>query len=626
MGRCKLFVTKRLKRDFGCGRRTRNRQQHDLGKSFKTNLAFLPQICFCQQIPGYTFLRDNCYLEPVYARFNLHKTPSPPPIPPTIGVTNMTLFAQYLPGSPNWLSSRWTTTLCATFGTSLLLYYVVSRKWVRRIPPAGPEEELLEKYAKTHHIHHKNLRIIFIEHRLGRELPVMVFIHGMGAQAGQWSAQLQHFSQTANVLAVDLVGHGKSEKSRWEEAYTSESLTQDLVAVLEMYKYKAESYILVCHSYGCNLGAFLYPHFTTLIKSIIFLCPKAVPTESDLQKLRQFVGTPTFIIDLLRHLDRRGGIHSRSVNRLVGAKATEALRRRQLEWNRQHDTFIAKCVYKGAKWAPPSLYHEIACPVLLIGGEEDRVCPVSQNLDLIHTWLTNEPTNTQPFVISDAGHQVMLEQPEVVNAIIYNWLMECGRFDKMNLSYQLQLKNPSKSKWSLKNYAKWQKITPVAEGPVEGSLFRPMKTMKQDDGVHTPLEFCKRHPEIGLIIDISLETPPYMTEAFNDSERQCRYQKMATTSKIPPTREEVTGFSDLVQGYWKEHPGRHVAVHCHYGFNRTGFMICCYLIERCGVSVGSAIQAFAVARPPGIRHLHFKDELYMRYAASGMRSPAKSRY
>ena len=38
-----------------------------------------------------------------------------------------------------------------------------------------------------------------------------------------------------------------------------------------------------------------------------------------------------------------------------------------------------------------------------------------------------------------------------------------------------------------------------------------------------------------------------------------------------------------------------------YRFNRTGFFICCYMIERLGVSVPDALRYFADARPPGIR-------------------------
>lgn len=56
-----------------------------------------------------------------------------------------------------------------------------------------------------------------------------------------------------------------------------------------------------------------------------------------------------------------------------------------------------------------------------------------------------------------------------------------------------------------------------------------------------------------------------------------------------------------------------IAVHCHYGFNRTGLFICGYMIERLGYGVQEAIDAFKAARHPGIRHAHFIDELFVRY-------------
>lgn len=52
----------------------------------------------------------------------------------------------------------------------------------------------------------------------------------------------------------------------------------------------------------------------------------------------------------------------------------------------------------------------------------------------------------------------------------------------------------------------------------------------------------------------------------------------------------------------------------HYGFNRTGYFIVCYLVEREGYRVQDAIQEFGEKRRPGIRHDHFVNELYVRYA------------
>ena len=69
---------------------------------------------------------------------------------------------------------------------------------------------------------------------------------------------------------------------------------------------------------------------------------------------------------------------------------------------------------------------------------------------------------------------------------------------------------------------------------------------------------------------------------------------------------------------------RLIACHCHYGFNRTGFFLVSYMIERLGYDVASAIAQFKKARPPGIRHPHFIAELFERYDCPGLRRPSLS--
>ncbi len=53
---------------------------------------------------------------------------------------------------------------------------------------------------------------------------------------------------------------------------------------------------------------------------------------------------------------------------------------------------------------------------------------------------------------------------------------------------------------------------------------------------------------------------------------------------------------------------------CTAGFNRTGFVVCSYLCEAQGFSVGAALAAFAAVRPPGVKHEKFIAELYDRWA------------
>lgn len=49
------------------------------------------------------------------------------------------------------------------------------------------------------------------------------------------------------------------------------------------------------------------------------------------------------------------------------------------------------------------------------------------------------------------------------------------------------------------------------------------------------------------------------------------------------------------------------------GFNRTGFLISSYLVEKYDYDIAAAIQAFGASRPPGIYKQDYIDELFKRY-------------
>jgi len=60
-------------------------------------------------------------------------------------------------------------------------------------------------------------------------------------------------------------------------------------------------------------------------------------------------------------------------------------------------------------------------------------------------------------------------------------------------------------------------------------------------------------------------------------------------------------------------PQRCILLHDVYGFNLSGFIACCYLIESCGMDVTSAVNAVADARPPGIYSRQLLQALMNRY-------------
>ncbi|KAL8942045.1 MAG: hypothetical protein Q9216_001898 [Gyalolechia sp. 2 TL-2023] len=184
---------------------------------------------------------------------------------------------------------------------------------------------------------------------------------------------------------------------------------------------------------------------------------------------------------------------------------------------------------------------------------------------------------------------------------------------RLSLGWQLQYLS-TEGKWDVKNLAKWQAVTPVS-APIAG-IFRAMKTLREIDDAHCPEVFVRNwRGRLKAVVDISYETPIYDPRGLDNGGIE--YHKFPTVSKIPPTAGEVQDFIKLIDRIRQTGPPTTstqalIGVHCHYGFNRTGFFICSYLIEKEHYSVQQAIDEFQAQRPPGIRHDHFLDTLFVR--------------
>ncbi|KAI8385007.1 uncharacterized protein BYT42DRAFT_592969 [Radiomyces spectabilis] len=483
------------------------------------------------------------------------------------------------------------------------------------------EHELVNEQIKGH-----RLRIVHIIHELGSKVPLVVFIHGLGGQVAQWERQIKYFSQTAHVLAVDLLGCGKSEvESSWH-SYTTASLVDDIKSLL-LDRYHYPSTVIVAHSYGCSIATYVAssPEVQKSLKALVLISPKEGLSQAHKENVKRLRWIPNSLFDFARVADRKGGLYSKSVERFLGLHAEDQYRRWQLRWNLQSRTSVYKRFVHGATFPDVSIYQKIKVGVLLIGGSEDKITPPN-DMNIIRNHLLGlDPSETEwsnidqaenlrvpvPYVIPDVSHMPMVVKPELVNPVMSDFLIKNCGLHTLSGAWQVLNRTKGENKWDLKNYEKWARTPNITAIPIGPSQFRAMKVMRQTDPHHCPSAFLAKYPEIGFIIDISNDSPPYRTTDFENS--RIEYIKIRTVSKIPPTREDVERFIATVDACREKRPDMQIAVHCHYGFNRTGFFICCYMIERLGVSVPDAIRYFAEARAPGIRHLHFIDELYLRY-------------
>lgn len=477
-----------------------------------------------------------------------------------------------------------------------------------------------------------DVRVISIPHPKASKLPklpklpVVVFIHGLGGQLNQFEPLIDYFSYFAEVLALDLPGHGQSEGPTEWQVYTPKALVDAIEQVIvdKLPDPASQRVVLVGHSMGTQLSVRLAQRFASentaspTCIGLVAICPPAeVP-----QGLRNIKNSlrclPPFMFDIFRAADRQGGIRSKSVCRMVDPKASVEVRRQQLRTNLQVNTRAWMRTAYAFETVTPDEWRAIKYPVLVIGAKHDDVLPAEEHVDKIYNWLDpkSPASRVKPVIIHDAGHACMIEKPQLICGIVGGFVSKNVE-EQLSLAWQLAFFASQSDKWSLKNEEKWRSVQPVGDrvivhagGNELDSRIRGMKTLRQDDATHSPRLVEQNYPDLYHVIDISREPPPYDPQTFT----RINYHKFPTVSKIPPSRKEVKEFISLVDQCLQATPlDGSLVVHCHYGFNRTGFFICCYLIEKYNVSIADAIEAFRQSRFPGIKHPHFVDELYVRY-------------
>lgn len=118
--------------------------------------------------------------------------------------------------------------------------------------------------------------------------------------------------------------------------------------------------------------------------------------------------------------------------------------------------------------------------------------------------------------------------------------------------------------------------------------------------------------KVGLWIDLT-NTNRFYSKAEIE-RRDCQYIKLRCRGfGETPSEEQARSFIELVDEFCQANPIDVVGVHCTHGFNRTGFLIVSYLVEKFDYDVAAAVQEFAKSRPPGIYKQEYINELFKRY-------------
>ncbi|XP_060043067.1 RNA/RNP complex-1-interacting phosphatase isoform X5 [Erinaceus europaeus] len=128
----------------------------------------------------------------------------------------------------------------------------------------------------------------------------------------------------------------------------------------------------------------------------------------------------------------------------------------------------------------------------------------------------------------------------------------------------------------------------------------------------SPLDLFNRiqeqNEELGLIIDLTYTHRYYKPE---DLPETIPYLKIFTVGHQVPDDETILKFKSAVNGFLKENKDNDklIGVHCTHGLNRTGYLICRYLIDVEGMRPDDAIELFNRCRGHCLERQNYIEDL-----------------
>ena len=230
----------------------------------------------------------------------------------------------------------------------------------------------------------------------------LVLLHGAGLTSTVWFANIAALSAHHRVYAVDVIGDaGKSMADRLlqKRADYAEWLREVFDGL------NIERCNLLGHSYGGWLTLNMALAYPDRLRKIVLLAPAA--------SFRPL----GFITKLMLYLGEfKIGPPARSMLKVAAAKGTVL-----------EETFIHHIEEVTRYCSPASIYpavytdeelKQIDLPTLLLIGSGEKIYNPQKTIKRAHQWMPDLTSE----IIQNAGHLLLMDQPEIINARILKFL------------------------------------------------------------------------------------------------------------------------------------------------------------------------------------------------------------
>jgi 2-hydroxymuconate-semialdehyde hydrolase len=239
--------------------------------------------------------------------------------------------------------------------------------------------------------------------------PPVVCLHGGGAGAVTWYPSIGALAEHFHVIAPDLVGYGESDKPKaaYDRPYFAAWL-RDLFLALEIPN---------AHVVGMSLGGAISLQFALenpeMVEKLVLVDSAALPGKTSFGFLFGLIWSYSFpSVASSRYVSRYLAARPENIDPDFGPYSLQVVKKPG-----------GKNVFPQASAAvsamPEEELRQIQHQTLIIWGEEDRVFPTTTGEAAAQIM-----PSARLHRIQDAGHIPFLDQPQVFNELLLQFLRE----------------------------------------------------------------------------------------------------------------------------------------------------------------------------------------------------------
>ncbi|MDP2176350.1 MAG: alpha/beta hydrolase [Bacteroidota bacterium] len=273
-----------------------------------------------------------------------------------------------------------------------------------------------------------NLRITLNDFELsyddiGEGMVPIIFLHGYPFDKNMWQGQLDFLKESFRLIACDIRGFGQSKDE--VSPLSIDKFANDLL--LFMDKLSIEKAIICGLSMGGFIALNAIKRFPDRFVSLV-LCDTQCIADSSEVKAKRYQIIKEIDIDGAEKFNE-GFIKSVFCKDSFENKTELVDQLRNVVFANSEHIIKQGLVALAERFETCSSLNEISIPTLIICGREDEVTPLAQS-EMMNASIDLAKLR----VIENAGHVSNLEQPEIFNKHLLNFLktLTCLNFDKVN--------------------------------------------------------------------------------------------------------------------------------------------------------------------------------------------------